>query len=153
MGFPARFLQIREERIVFQSLVGVYGFSRHRLPLHRRLYGASYKRFQSLVGVYGFSRSKSSHKIRRLFRVSIPSRGLWVFPRNCLLAICMCPAFQSLVGVYGFSRVSGFRTKVIINSVSIPSRGLWVFPRKENGFYNRKYQVSIPSRGLWVFPL
>ena len=35
--------------------------------------------FQSLVGVYGFSRINQGSK-KELINVSIPSRGLWVFP-------------------------------------------------------------------------
>ena len=36
-------------------------------------------RFQSLVGVYGFSRSLFLRSSTEVFPVSIPSRGLWVF--------------------------------------------------------------------------
>jgi len=63
------------------------------------------------------------------FLVSIPSRGLWVFPPSELYFMpVISELFQSLVGVYGFSRyliTAGF---LLVSIVSIPSRGLWVFP-------------------------
>ena len=59
--------------------------------------------FQSLVGVYGFSRCARLRLLATAL-VSIPSRGLWVFP---LLTKAVF---------------------VLANSVSIPSRGFWVFP-------------------------
>ncbi len=47
-----------------------------------------------------------------LWLVSIPSRGLWVFPRTSIPSTRWCAdSFQSLVGVYGFSRgLSGNQT-------------------------------------------
>ena len=48
--------------------------------------------FQSLVGVYGFSRFDIDTTMPKLNAVSIPSRGLWVFPP---------PVFEA-VAVFGF---------------------------------------------------
>ena len=63
------------------------------------------------------------------FLVSIPSRGLWVFPRAYRFIEVKGVMFQSLVGVYGFSRDCRESPSIRIPPVSIPSRGLWVFPR------------------------
>jgi len=63
-----------------------------------------YTKFQSLVGVYGFSRKAKFAYFDPDEFVSIPSRGLWVFPP---LRVDYRPS---------------------ITCVSIPSRGLWVFP-------------------------
>ena len=60
--------------------------------------------------------------------VSIPSRGLWVFPLEQMDQDVSFLLFQSLVGVYGFSRKSSSPNYSFKRQVSIPSRGLWVFP-------------------------
>ena len=74
--------------------------------------------------------------------VSIPSRGLWVFPPygQNLVMYGFCQ-FQSLVGVYGFSRCAFLSAGGALSyEVSIPSRGLWVFPLKIEGkFWNRGF--------------
>ncbi len=81
MGFPAPFSVDGKRLAAFQSLVGVYGFSRQ-------------------LGFTGKSHLK----------VSIPSRGLWVFPPDFESSHTEIMAFQSLVGVYGFSRMADRRS-------------------------------------------
>ena len=50
--------------------------------------------------------AKRFHWYHRQPLVSIPSRGLWVFPPVVKLQRRRDSKFQSLVGVYGFSRWS-----------------------------------------------
>ena len=83
--------------------------------------------FQALHRENGFSRPTVQWVLANSY-VSIPSRGLWVFP--------LCDEITTYENFL----------------VSIPSRVLWVFPL----FWTLKQVlslVSIPSRGLWVFPL
>ena len=101
MGFPARLsLPILILMNLFQSLVGVYGFSRlYVLIIVRQLLA-----FQSLVGVYGFSRRRCLKRLLYLvFKVHL---------RDCDLkvpfqpSVCQYPifhiAFKFLCGM-GFS--------------------------------------------------
>ena len=82
MGFPALDLVARHlKALMFQSLVGVYGFSR-MADLQQKSTLLIFTKFQSLVGVYGFSRLWAQGVITGAEIVSIPSRGLWVFPRS-----------------------------------------------------------------------
>ena len=60
---------------LFQSLIGIYGFSGFRLIFQPTLK----LRFQSLIGIYGFSGAKSSLSPLMSYSVSIPNRDLWVF--------------------------------------------------------------------------
>ncbi len=49
--------------------------------------------FQSLVGVYGFSR-KIHEDDDEFDAVSIPSRGLWVFPQSLSYTACRLLSFN-----------------------------------------------------------
>ena len=77
----------------------------------------------------GFPARRNLDRRPRQGSVSIPSRGLWVFPpRVLILGGRFAGKFQSLVGVYGFSRFIRSFEATKDSPVSIPSRGLWVFP-------------------------
>ena len=71
----------------FKPYVGKMGFPAQRSCRAR----IRNEEFQSLVGVYGFSRQGHPDQ-GLLWFVSIPSRGLWVFPP---------PVFEA-VAVFGF---------------------------------------------------
>ena len=75
MGFPTKLATTGACNLLFQSLVGIYGFS--DLPVSHRLMVLPV--FQSLVGIYGFSDLRPIPAAHLLPRVSIPGRDLWVF--------------------------------------------------------------------------
>ena len=66
-----------------------------------------YRRFKPYVGKMGFPALEISIPAAAAFccSVSIPSRGLWVFPLLVKRQVARARVFQSLVGVYGFSRL------------------------------------------------
>ena len=78
MGFPTVKDEGRERCYLFQSLVGIYGFSDKRPTKQSEPRNFT---FQSLVGIYGFSDQQSA-KATVLAVVSIPGRDLWVFRRQ-----------------------------------------------------------------------
>ncbi len=63
--------------------------------------------FQSLIGIYGFSRRiVLLGYCGAIALVSIPDRDLWVFPPANPDLIAGNRLFQSLIGIYGFSRLA-----------------------------------------------
>ena len=67
----------------------------------------NYLVFQSLIGIYGFSGAMSRPKASSPTEsVSIPNRDLWVFRREQTGCFNYVTLFQSLIGIYGFSGVN-----------------------------------------------
>ncbi|WP_442933062.1 hypothetical protein [Microcoleus sp. herbarium7] len=84
--------------------------------------------FQSLVGIYGFSGRLGKWLQSINLNVSIPGRDLWVFRQDVLKDLPEFQRFQSLVGIYGFSgrrylgglKYKVFKVQLRLNGINIP---------------------------------
>ena len=125
--FPLSPKRANTRYYMFQSLVGVYGFSRANATTWA---SQIYEMFQSLVGVYGFSREIVSLGFFLPPPVSIPSRGLWVFPQRCKASnqksfVPQC--FNPQQGFMGFPANSD-QLKSLVSYSFNPQQGFMGFP-------------------------
>ena len=154
MGFPAFRSVGGGWFVLFQSLIGIYGFSgasqlvkkvevwavsipNRDLWVFRLSLGIPLGKFFAVSipnrDLWVFRLDAVSH-IQTKFReaqVSIPNRDLWVFRRETKITFLGILGFQSLIGIYGFSGFPGNLHLYQIFGVSIPNRDLWVFRRQQ----------------------